>query len=178
MTQGTKLVLESSLQVFFFDHLQDLNKRSLKPLSQETIYYSSIVMDTFGMSSKLYEQVNNRAREKILGIKLMESSQFPREKQKTVLKDIAETSLFICGFFADSFNKKLIDARYYEDLGRIAYTRLNSFSPEVYDVPAFYKMIANHFSEVTLLMSLAAKRYSAESDPALPWLILKDRKIS
>lgn len=178
MTQNTKLVLESSLQIFFFDHLQEFNKRALNPLRQETIYYSSIVMDNFGDSAKLFEQVNNRAREKILGIKLMESSQFPKEKQKVILKDIAETSLFICGYFADSLNKKIVDARYYEDIGKMAYSRLNSFSPEAYDVPSFYKMMANNFGDVTLLMNLVSKKYSSESDPAMPWLILQDRKIS
>lgn len=178
MTKDKKLVLENSLQVFFFDHLQEFNKKSLNPLSQETIYYSSIVMDNFGDSSKLFEQVDNRSREKILGIKLMESSQFPKEKQKTILKDIAETSLFICGYFSDSLNKKIVDVRYYEELGRIAYSRLNSFTPEFYDVPAFYKKMATHFSDVTLLMSLVSKKYSADSDPAMPWLILQNRKIS
>lgn len=135
-------------------------------------------MDNFGDSAKLFEQVNNRAREKILGIKLMESSQFPKEKQKVILKDIAETSLFICGYFADSLNKKIVDARYYEDIGKMAYSRLNSFSPEAYDVPSFYKMMANNFGDVTLLMNLVSKKYSSESDPAMPWLILQDRKIS
>ncbi len=178
MTQNMKLVLENSLQVFFFDHLQEVNKKLLNPLSQETIFYSSIVMDNFGESSKLFEQVDNRVREKILGIKLMESSQLPREKQKKALKDIAETSLFICGYFADSLNRKIVDVRYYEDLGKIAYTRLNNYSSEVYDVPSFYKMMANNFSHVTFLMNLVSKKYSAESDPALPWLILQDRKIS
>ncbi|MBC7713619.1 MAG: hypothetical protein H7177_09780 [Rhizobacter sp.] len=144
----------------------------------ETIFYSSIVMDNFGDSSKLFEQVNNKAREKILGIKLMESSQFPKEKQKHILKDIAETSLFICGYFADSLNRKIIDAKYYEDLGKIAYTRLNSFSPEAYDVPSFYQLMARQFSDVTLLMNLVAQKYSKDSDPAMPWLLLQDRKNS
>lgn len=178
MSQNKKLVLDSSLQIFFFDHLQEFNKKTFKPLRTETIFYSSIVMDNFGDSSKLFEQVNDRSREKILGIKLMESSQFPKEKQKHILKDIAETSLFICGYFADSLNRKIIDAKYYEDLGKIAYTRLNSFTPEAYDVPSFYKMMAGQFSEVTLLMNLVAKKYSTDSDPAMPWLILQDRKIS
>jgi hypothetical protein len=178
MSQESKILLGTNLQTFFYNQLQEFNKRSLKPLSQQTIFYSSMVMENYGDSTKFFEQVNDRTKEKILGIKLMESTQFPREKQKIVLKDIAETSLLICGYFHDSLNKKIIDARYYEDIGKIAYTRLNSFSPEAYDVPSFFKLIAGHFSEVTLLMGLLSKKYSSESDPALPWLILKDRKIS
>lgn len=178
MTQDTKFLLGTSLQAFFYDHLQEYNKKSLTPLRQETIFYSSMVMDNYGNSSKYFEQVDDKTREKILGIKLMESSQFPREKQKQVLRDIAEMSLLICGYFLDSLNKKIIDARYYEDIGKMAYMRLNSFSPEAYDIPSFYQMMAKNFNDVTLLMNLVSKKYSSESDPAIPWLILQDRKIS
>lgn len=178
MSQGSKLILDANLQAFFYEHLQDFNSRSLSPLPTETIVYSSQVMDNFGNSEKFFEQVNGRAREKILGIKLMESSQYPREMQKTILKDIAEMSLLICGYFYDSLNKKIIDVRYYEDVGRIAYSKLNSFCPNAYDVPSFYHKMASHFSDVTMLMSLVSKKYSADSDPAMPWLILKDRKVS
>lgn len=178
MSKSSELILESSLQVFFYDHLQEFNKKSMSPLPNEAIYYSSLVMDNFGDSAKFFEQVDGRAREKVLGVKLLESSQFTKEKQKVILKDIAETSLLICGYFFDSLNKKMIDIRYYEDLGKIAYTRLNSFSPNAYDVPAFYKMMAGNFSEITLLMSLVAKRYASSSDKDMPWLIINHRKVS
>ncbi len=178
MSENSKLVLDSNLQAFFFDHLQEFNLRSLSPLPTETIFYSSIVMDNFGDSAKFFDQVNGKAREKILGIKLMESSQFPREMQKSALKEIAEMSLLICGYFYDSLNKKIIDVKYYEDVGKIAYSKLNSFCPTAYDVPSFYKKMAGNFADVTLLMNLMAKKYSADSDPALPWLIVKERRVS
>ncbi len=178
MSQKSDLVLESSLQVFFYDHLQEFNKKSLNPLPNETIFYSSMVMDNYGVSEKFFEKVDGKAREKILGIKLLESSQFPKEKQKQVLKDIAETSLLICGYFSDSLNRKIIDTNYYQDLGVIAYNRLNSFSPSAYDIPSFYKLMAQSFGNVTLLMNFVAKKYSADSDKDLPWLILPSRKVS
>ncbi len=181
MSHDKKIILDTSLQAFFYDHLQEFNAKSMTPLRQEAIFYSSVVMDQYGESEKFFEQVNNRSREKILGIKLMESSQFPKEKQKIILRDIAETSLLVCGYFYDSLNNKLVDVRYYEDIGKIAYTRLNSFMPEAYDIPSFFKMMSQSFSDVTLLMNLVSKKYSAESDPAMPWLIVtdrRDRKIS
>ena len=178
MSQDSKLILDANLQVFFYEHLQDFNSRSLSPLPTETIFYSSQVMDNFGNSNKFFEQVDGKAREKILGIKLMESSQFPREMQKTILKDIAEMSLLVCGYFYDSLNKKIIDVKYYEDIGRIAYSKLDSFCPSLYEVPSFYNNMASSFSDVTMLMSLVSKKYSDNSDPAMPWLIIKDRKAS
>lgn len=176
MNQKSGLVLESSLQVFFYDHLQEFNKLSLSPLPNETIFYSSMVMDSYGDSAKFFEQVDGKAREKTLGLKLLEASQLPKEKQKAAIRDVAETSLLVCGYFADSLNKKLIDVKYYHDLGRIAYSRLNSMTPEAYDVPFFYKKMANSFGGITLLMNLVSKKYSSDRD--MPWLILTDRKVS
>lgn len=178
MSESSKIVLESSLQVFFYDHLQEFNKKFLTPLPNETIFYSSIVMDNFGDSTKLFEKVDGRTKDKILGIKLLEASQLTRHQQKIIYKDIAETSLLICGYFSDSLNKKIVDVKYYEDLGKIAYQRLNGIMPEAYDVPRFYHSMAKSFSEVTLLMSLMSKKYSAESDKDMPWLILGNRKVS
>lgn len=176
MTKTSTLVLESSLQVFFYDHLQEFNKKSLSPLPNETIFYSSLVMDNYGDTSKFFEQVDGKAREKILGLKLLEASQLSREKQKLAIRDVAETSLLICGYFADSLNKKIIDVKYYQDLGKIAYSRLNSMTPEAYDVPSFYKKMARSFDGITLLMNLVSKKYSSDRD--LPWLILTNRKVS
>jgi hypothetical protein len=170
------LILESSLQVFFYDHLQEFNKKSLSPLRNETIYYSSLVMDHFGESSKFFEQVDGKSREKILGIKFLEAGHLPKEKRKAAIKDIAETSLLVCGFFSDSLNKKIIDVKYYQDLGMMAYGNLNSMVPNAYDVPAFYKNMANSFSSVALLMSLVAKKNAPDVDQ--PWLITNLSKAS
>lgn len=175
MSQESKLILESSLQCFFFESLRLMNQKVLSPLSQETIFYSSLVMDNFGESSKLFIQEDNKTKEKILGIKLLESVNLSREKQKIELKDIAETSLFICGFFSDSLNRKIIDVNYYESLGKAAYQRLNHLIPDFYDVPSFYNQMARNFGEVTLLMNLVAKECSAQSDPAMPWLIIPNK---
>jgi hypothetical protein len=176
MTKSLGLILESSLQVFFYDHLQEFNRMSLTPLPNETIFYSSLVMDSYGDSTKFFEQVDGKSREKILGIKLLEASQMTKEKQKAALRDVAETSLLICGYFSDSLNKKIIDIKYYQDLGKIAYSRLNAFTPEAYDMPSFYKVMASSFNDITLLMNLVSKKYSSDRD--MPWLILKDRKVS
>ncbi len=178
MSHAKKILLDTNLQSFFYEVLQDFNSRSSNPVRQEAIFYSSLVMDQYNDSTKYFEQVDNRVREKVLGIKLMESSQFPKEKQKQTLKDIADTSLLVCGYFNDSLNRKLVDARYYEEIGKMAFIRLNSFMPEAYDVPSFFKLMSKHFSDLTLLMSLASKKYSQESDPQSSWIIEGGKKIN
>ncbi len=170
------LVLESSLQVFFYDELQSFNRKSTNPLSNDVIYYSSLVMDHFGDANKYFEKVDGRVREKILGIKLMESSHLSKDKQKMVVKDIAETALFLCGYFSDSLNKKILDTKYYQDVGKMAYDRLNIFSPHFCNTQDFFKLVSKDFQKVTVLMNLVSSKLA--SDPYDNFLILSDKKIS
>lgn len=46
------LILETSLQCYFFDQLSELNKKCSSPLANEDIFYSSLVMDKFGMAQR------------------------------------------------------------------------------------------------------------------------------
>lgn len=171
-----KLTLESSLQVYFYDQLQEFNKKSLQPLSPEIVYYSSLVMDQFGDASKYFEKVDGKIREKILGIKLMESSQFPKEKQKQILRDIGETSLLLCGYFSDSLNKKIVDTKYYHDIGVMAFMRLNAFHPKAFDINNFFEKIAHNFQNMTNLMNLVSCKH--ETDPYSVLLITSTRQVS
>ena len=106
MESKAPLVIETSLQPFFYDQLQAINRKMIYPLPNETIYYLSLVMDKLGDSSKYFEIVDGKVREKILGLKLLEAGQLPKEKKKVVVRDVAETSLILCGYFSDSMNRK------------------------------------------------------------------------
>lgn len=152
------LVLEQSLQTFFFDQLQEINGKSTHPVPGEVIYYSSLVMDKFGESKEYFDIKEGRVRDKILGIKLLESQQKSRTQQKRELQDIGDTALFLCGYFSESLNSKIIDTRYYQELGQIAYGRLDGLVPEAYEVPAFFKRMSDRFSLLTNMMSIVATR--------------------
>ncbi|GAB4016326.1 MAG: hypothetical protein Fur0010_16070 [Bdellovibrio sp.] len=160
---NSDLVLESSLQFYFYDQLQEVNSKSTRPLPTETIYYSSIVMDRFGESSEFFEVVEGKVREKILGMKLLEANNMSKEQQKRTLKDIGDTALLVCGYFSDSLNKKIVDTRYYQELGQIAYQRLDSFIPSFYEVNSFYKLLSSSFESVTMLMGIVSKRMMSQS---------------
>lgn len=148
--------LESSLQSYFFGQLQDINEKSQEPLPTETIYYGSLVMDKFGDASKYFEKEEGKVRDKILGIKLLQTSQMSREERKRTLKDVGDTALLICGFFSDSLNKKILDTKYYQELGQTAYRRLNHEVPQAYDVPSFFELISVRFDQLTTVMNLVS----------------------
>jgi hypothetical protein len=150
------ITLESSLQTFFFDELNKINASSTTPIPMELVFYGSTVMDHFGDSSRYFDIVEGRVRDKILGTKFLEASHYDRRMQKKAFREIGDTSLFLCGYFSDSVKDRVVDLSYYQNLGKSAYGRLNALVPEAYAMNGFYKKLANAFDGLSNIMSIVA----------------------
>lgn len=174
---ASSLVLESSLQTFFFDELLKVNQKFQAPLPNETIFYSSLVMDRFGMSHEYFETVDGKVREKTLGLKLLESSHLSRRDQQRELKDIGDTALFLCGYFSESVNEKILDIKYYRDVGQMAYRRLDGFVPAFYDIQDFYKQLSDQFDTLTELMNIVQKETLGSEPQDSVLLFLNDSSL-
>lgn len=159
-----QLILEHSLQTFFFDQLQEVNGKSTNPVAGEVIYYSSLVMDKFGESKEYFDFTEGRPKDKILGMKLLATMQKSKTQQRRELQDIGDTALFLCGYFSESLNSKIIDTRYYQELGQIAYEKLDHLIPHAYEVPSFFKLMAKGFGTLTTMMSIVANRFQQTDD--------------
>jgi hypothetical protein len=59
--------------------------------------------------------------EEALGVRLMKALQSAGFVQRTGLRRVGDTSLFISGFFSHSLSRSLVDVDYYIDLGERAY---------------------------------------------------------
>lgn len=163
MGKEKSIIETASLQNYFYQNLSDLNKRSLCPVPEEMIYYSSTVMENFSVTGKLFEIDEGKVKEKVLGLKILEASHKNSLEKKRILKDVGDTALLVCGYFSSSINKKILDSNYYVQLGRMAYGQLNNLAPELLNVPSFYHMMATSFENLTTLIALIAK--SNEADP-------------
>jgi pentatricopeptide repeat protein len=161
-----KIITASNLQGFFFEGLNELNKKSLCPVPESIIFYSSEVLDKFALSQDFFEVSEGKVREKILGMKLLEAMQMSREEQRRTYKEVADMSLLVCGYFSESVNKKIVDTNYYAQLGKMAYGHLNNVSPAFLDIPCFYSMVSTCFETMTTLMSNFASqnRFGKDSE--------------
>lgn len=155
---GKKIILSANLQSFFYNDLNELNKKSLCPVPESIIIYSSEVLDKFALSEEFFDFSEGKVREKILGTKLLEATQMTRDEQRKVYKEVADTSLMVCGYFAESVNKKMVNTQYYAQLGKMAYGHLDSCVPSFLDIPSFYSMIATCFENMTTLLALLASK--------------------
>jgi hypothetical protein len=77
----------------------------------------------------------SEAEPEVLGIKLL-NSLGPGRKQRDALRQVADLSLVMAGFFSDSLTRSLVDPDYYVQLGSYAYGSLangDDLFSEAYD---------------------------------------------
>jgi hypothetical protein len=173
-----KIILSTNLKGFFFDGLSELNKKSLCPVPESIIYYSSDVLDKFALSEEFFEVSDGKVREKILGTKLLEATQMTREEQKRTYKEVGEMSLMVCGYFSQSVSKKIVDTQHYSQLGKMAYSHLNNVTPKFFDIPDFYGMVATCFEPLTTLMLILASKEKGYENNLLFQKIMKEDQVS
>lgn len=167
-----KLILNESLQSFFLDSLTEQNKKSLRPVPAEALYYSSEVLNDFVNPARFFElNDEGRVRQKILGLKLLEAYQFTVSEQKRMYKDVGESALILCGMFNESVNRKILDINYYHNVGKEAYGRLNSIEREAYNRQEFYDLIADCFATLTTLINRVANIHSKHEERLLTSII-------
>ena len=175
----SKIILQTNLQGYFFEGLNALNKKSLCPVPESAIFYSSDVLDKFALSQDFFEVTDGKVREKILGVKLLEATHLSREDQRRTYKEVADMALMVCGYFSESRHKKLVDSQYYAQLGKMAYSQLNSIAPSFLDIPSFYHMFATCVESMTTLMSIMASQSRLGQENNLIFTkVLNDEQVS
>ena len=175
----SKLILQTNLRTYFFESLSNINAESICPMPESLIYYSSDLLERFCLSEDYFEIQEGKVREKILGMKLLESTQLSTMEQVRVLRDVADTSLLVSSYFSDSLRKKVVDANYYAHLGKNAYERLNHISPHYLDIPSFYHMLATSFDRVGLLLKkLSIQSFNSQEQSLFASQVLIKKKVS
>ncbi len=124
--QASKRVLPvSNLREFFKDALHGaLEKRRLS-VEDQTEHYVVNVLTLFSRSEALYDTTSEGARLKPLVVMLSEALEARSTGDRNRgLQRLGDVSLFIAGFFAQSFARKLIDIDYHIAMGGRAYAAL------------------------------------------------------
>lgn len=175
----SKIILETNLRTYFFESLSHLNAESPCPMPQSLIFYSSDLLERFCLSEDYFEVQEGKVREKILGLKLLESTNLSATEQVRVLRDVADTSLLVSSYFSDSLRKKVVDVNYYCNIGKNAYERLNNVSPHYLDIPSFYHMLATSFDRVGLLLKkLSIQSFSTKEKEIFESFDWLNKKVS
>lgn len=80
-----------------------------------------------------------------------------------LLKKLGDTSLYVCGFFGDSLNRKLVDIDYYKDMGEVAYSHLSTVVKED-DFQVIYGELSKKFSGVVDVLTKISQEVFIQSN--------------
>src|ERR1043165_172955 len=119
------LVAVTNLREFFHDSVQAALRKQRVDVDDHTEHYVVNILTMFARSEELYESTPEGIRLKPLAHMLAEASEASSPQQRDdSLRRLGDVSLFIAGFFAQSFARKLIDIDYHIAMGGRAYGTL------------------------------------------------------
>jgi hypothetical protein len=119
------LVAVTNLREFFHDSMQTALRQQKVAVDSHTEHYVVNVLTTFARSDELYETTPEGVRLRPLAHMLAEASEARSAQHRdSTLRRLGDVSLFIAGFFAQSFARKLVDIDYHIAMGGRAYGTL------------------------------------------------------
>jgi hypothetical protein len=121
----SQIVPVTNLREFFRDALHGALEKQHVAVEDQTEHYVVNLLTLFSRSEALYDQTSEGPRLKPLVVLLTEAleARSPGDRQRG-LQRLGDVSLFIAGFFAQSFARKLIDIDYHIAMGGRAYASL------------------------------------------------------
>ena len=124
--EATKpLVAVTNLREFFHDSVQTALRKQRVDVDDHTEHYVVNILTMFARSEELYESTPEGIRLKPLARMLADASAAPSSQQRDeTLRRLGDVSLFVAGFFAQSFARKLVDIDYHIAMGGRAYGTL------------------------------------------------------
>jgi hypothetical protein len=125
---ASRVVPVTNLREFFHEALQSALGRQRLAVEDQTEQYVVNVLTLFARADALYEKApgsDQGTRLKPLVVMLTEALEAPSAADRNRgLQRLGDVSLFIAGFFAQSFARKLIDIDYHIAMGGQAYSTL------------------------------------------------------
>lgn len=123
--ETTHVVPVANLREFFKDSLHSALEHQRLAVEDQTEHYVVNLLTLFARSEALYEQTPEGTRLKPLVVMLTEALEAPSPGDRNRgLQRLGDVSLFVAGFFAHSFARKLIDIDYHIAMGGRAYGTL------------------------------------------------------
>jgi hypothetical protein len=162
------LVAVTNLREFFHDSVQAALRKQHVEVDDHTEHYVVNVLTMFSRSEELYEHTPEGTRLKPLAHMLAAAAEAPTPQLRDqALRRLGDVSLFIAGFFAQSFARKLIDIDYHIAMGGRAYGTLaestrNSIRGQAFS--AVFLELAHKFQRLVDVLNEVAEMAYEHSD--------------
>jgi hypothetical protein len=162
------LVAVNNLREFFHDAMQAALNKQRVAVDQHTEHYIVNILTQFARSEELYEHTCEGIRLKPLAHMLADAVAAQTAQQREqALRRLGDVSLFIAGFFAQSFARRLVDIDYHIAMGGRAYGTLADTARVSIRGQAFaaiFSELAHKFQRLVDVLNEVAEMAHTHSD--------------
>jgi hypothetical protein len=117
-----------TLFAFFYDRLTVAQEAVGTNVDESTEFYLVNLLVGFQRTGKLVAPEGSRVDDRPLAIRLLESRGDAGRDRYKQLKHIADSTLYVLGYFAESLRRSTVDLKYYAGVGETAYAGLATLS--------------------------------------------------
>jgi|GEM_PF-117934 hypothetical protein len=169
MKQMTQAPIIISHTEFFKEAVREAFKTRKLQTNQFTENYLVQVLEHHVVADHFFDHESNSdmgpRRQQTLAESLLKAVQSEHKTKVELLKKLADRTLYICGFFSDSLQRKIIDVDYCVDMAGTAYGLLAESSREetMAEVYSTYSRRFNEFVEALNYISEKSQIQSASN---------------
>lgn len=84
-------------------------------------------------------------------------------KKKELMRMVAERTLYLTGFFSDSFQRKIVDIDYYVEIGSAAYLNLSSWTKQD-TLATVYSTFSKKFHDYVEVLNYVSEKSQIQAD--------------
>ena len=167
MSAGS-LVAVSSLREFFRDAFHAASEHQRLDIDESAEQYVVNLLTMFSRADALYEKTAEGLRIRPLAHMLADALEAPSvSARQRALQRLGDVSLFVAGFFARSFARKLVDIDYHIAMGGNAYSSLADTmqrSTSSRGIAAIYAQLAQKFQRLVDALNEVSEMSYRHSD--------------
>ena len=131
-SHGDQVVHALDIQEYFRDALRHAIDRQDAEISELTEYYLVTLLVDFVKSERLFGTDDDGPGNQPLALMMSRAMCATPGRKIKLLQSIGDFSLYICGFFSDSLDRKIVDIDYYISMGSKAYYNLSHFFESIH----------------------------------------------
>ena len=167
----TNITLSVKPIEFFREKVRDSLSRQQIEVSEEIEFYLVTLLCDFINPVKV-DTIHGELDllETPLALVLKTALESPSEHQYKLYKSIGDTSLYMAGYFQDSFNDKTVSSKYFMELGASAYLTVSTLSerkPEFLPSSRIFESLSASFPDFVEVVSDIAEKLEQDTQGLL-----------
>ena len=161
MNKNSEIILDSKL--YFSELLADACVKRQVETKPSVQSYLVNLLNSFLRTDSLYMNSEENGKKANLSLATLYLTAVNSQDQQRInlLKRLGDVSLYISGFFGDSFKRKIIDLDYYVEMGETAFLTLSDETEQDLS-SAVYKVIAKQFTSLVDVLTLISQKCSIQ----------------